>query len=255
MTSVKKFIWIASFPKSGSTWMRFIIAHLLFDVGKDKSVIRAMVPSIHDWRGGLDYSWQGAHPAKIHLACENIPNRMATHSAIYMIRNPLDIVDSAISYFKPDKQGRADLIHQFSVNGSTEPWFSVLGYTSWNNNVDSWINKEHDFPVKVIRYEDLLENPVENVQNVADFLDVSVTKKKVKNIVQETSFEKMKETENQELISGESGVFFDEHKYSKAEFTFMRTGKLGGYRDNLTKDEISKLLDYYGPYMEKYGYL
>jgi hypothetical protein len=234
--------------------MRFIVAHLLFNIGEDKSVISAMVPSIHDWRGKLDYSWQGAHPVKTHLTSGNIPKRMHTHSAIYIIRNPLDVVDSALSYFKPDKKERADLIHQFCVTGSTEPWFSTLGYSSWNNNVDSWTNKEHNFPVKAIRYEDLLENPEENIQSIADFLGVDASQKKIKEIVRETSFDKMKKTEDMELKSGQVGVFFDEHKYSKTEFTFMRSGKSGGYRENLTESEISRLMDYFGPHMEKYGY-
>ncbi len=252
---MKKFIWLASFPKSGSTWLRFITAHLLFDVGEDNPGVRAMVPSFHDWRGDLTYSWQGAHPVKIHLAAEFIPRRTATHSAIYIIRNPLDVVDSAINYFKPSAAARDDIINQFCQYGSTEPWYSTLNYTSWDNNADSWINGKHDFPLLTLRYEDLLEDTQSNVRRIADFLAVDTSAAKIKKVVKETSFKQMKKVEDQELETGVEGVFHDEHKYAKKEFTFMRSGKSGGYRDNLTESEISRLLEYFAPHMEKFGYL
>jgi len=249
------FIWIASFPKSGSTWLRFILAHLLFDPKGDNSVIREMVPNIHDWRGNLKYDWQGAFPVKTHLAQHNLPVRMHSRAAIYIYRNPLDVIDSTLSYMNPKTDPeREDLISQFCMNGAVEPWGKTLAYGSWEENLESWTAGSLGFPVLSLRYEDMLDSTQENIRRIADFLSVDVTDDKIDHVIRETSFDQMKKEEALEISTGASGVFTDERTLKKEEFRFMRSGKGGTYRENLRADEIDRLMERFRPTMETVGY-
>ncbi len=251
-----EFIWVASFPKSGSTWMRYILAHLLFAVDEDKSLVREMVPNIHDWEGRLKYDWHGAYPAKTHLAQHNLPTRMKTRSAIYVIRNPLDMIDSSIAYMNPQSgEAQQAIIDEFCQTGSIEPWCNTLGYESWENNINSWTAESRDHPLLILQYEDLLAEPREYIRRVARFVDANVDDDKVERIYEATTFSSMKAREDREIGEGKKGVFTDERLFDKKDFSFMRSGKSGGYRDRFNQRQIDQLISRFGPTMESLGYL
>lgn len=250
------FIWVASFPKSGSTWLRYILAHLLFDPGERKELIREMVPNMHDWRGNLKHQWQDAYPIKTHLTKHNLPRRMHSHSAVHVYRNPMDIVDSTVSYMRPRNEAeRENIIGQFCKNGTIEPWGRRLGYDSWENNYNSWMQHGDDFPVLNLRYEDMLDDVETAIRAIADHLAVEADDEKIAYVIEETTFARMKKEEDQEVSGERAGVFSDEHIYHKENFRFMRSGKKGGYQENLTDDEIEQLMEKFGPAMEGAGYL
>lgn len=251
-----EFIWVASYPKSGCTWMRFIVTHLLFGDENGVPNVRDAVPDMHDYRGPLEYSWNGAYPVKTHLCPEKLPPRMHTRVAIHLMRHPLDVVDSALAYLKPETETqREDLINAFCNVGSIEPWYKILDYGSWQGNLASWLEKDHDFPILSLKYEDMLENAHENVRKVADFLSVDANEKRVDDIVQATSFSSMRSQEEKQKEKQDAGVFSIEQGFNKPEFRFMRSGKSGTYKDNLSELEIERLTEGFRPAMEIHGYL
>lgn len=252
-----KVTWIASFPKSGSTWLRFIVAQLFFGERDEMPNVRDAIPDIHDYRETPRYSWGGVYPMKTHLPFHNLPPRLLTQSAIYIVRNPLDMVDSALAYLNP--VGEADrkyVIDCFCQYGSVEPWFSLLHYGSWEENVKSWFSGEHlTFPHLFIRYEDMLDNPHDGVRRIANFYDLDTSDTRITEIVEATSFGAMKKAEEKELAMGTGGFFTDEQDFGKESFRFMRSGKAGGYMKNLREEEIALLVARFRPVMEEHGYL
>ncbi len=251
-----EFIWVASFPKSGSTWMRYILAHLLFDVDDEKALVREMVPNIHDWEGPLKYDWKGAYLAKTHLAHHNLPARMKTRAAIYVIRNPLDVVDSSVAYMNPRSDGEQQrIIDEFCSTGSLEPWCTILGYESWESNITSWTGESRDHALLIVQYEDMLKEPHEYIGRIAKFLDVDADDKKIEYVHDATTFSTMKQQEDKEVGSGAKGVFTDERLFDKKNFSFMRSGKSGGYQECFSERQIEQLISRFGPTMESLGYL
>lgn len=236
--------------------MRFIIAHLMVDLGDDKGLVREIVPNIHDWIGGLRYPWNGAHAAKTHLLYEKIPSRrMKTRSAIYVVRNPLDVVDSALSYLSPEsEQEKNRIVESFVTHGSVEPWNETLGYGSWQENVNSWTDNSHAFPVLTLRYEDLLAEPAENIARVAAFLEIDADKEKISYVCKETDFRTMKKTEKSEVTAGKKGVFTDERLFDKKEFSFMRKGSSGVHKDSLSTGQIEDLKTAFGEPFRRFQY-
>ena len=251
-----EFTWIASFPKSGSTWMRYIVSHVLFGEDIDKSLVREMVPNIHDWEGPLKYDWRGSHPAKTHLKYDNLPDRMKSRAAICMVRNPLDIVDSSVAYMSPESQeSSAKIVDEFIKTGTIEPWGQMLGYGAWDENVESWMEQQDRMPVLLQRYEDLLQDPHTGVRQVAEFLECDLTEEKIDRIVSATSFSTMKAREKEEVTEGRAGVFTDERLFDKKEFSFMRSGVTGGYQESFSKSQIDGLIERFHPMMKRMGYI
>ncbi len=251
-----EFIWIASYPKSGCTWLRYIVTHLLFTTEGEVPNPSDAVPDMHDFTGQIKYTWQGAYPVKTHLYVENLPPRMHTRAAVHIIRNPLDVVDSSVAYLRTDTLSeRADLINTYGTHGGIEPWRTMLGYGSWQGNVASWIDTKHDFPVLFFRYEEMLADPHDHVRRLAEFFSTEVSDERVDEIVQLTSFSSLRALEEKEVAESSHGVFSDEQREEKPDFRFMRSGKAGSYVENLSEDEISRLTEYFRPTMEVHGYL
>lgn len=251
-----EFIWIVSFPKSGSTWVRFMAAHLMFGGDGKLPNVSEVIPDIHEYTGPLEHIRQGAYPAKTHFPKYNIPPTMRTRSMIHVIRNPLDVVDSAIAYLKPDtSEDRGEMIEAFCKYGGVEPWRTILNYGSWNEHADSWLGSKHDFPCLCFRYEDMLLDPYEHVRKLADFLSIEVSESRIKEIAENTSFSSMRAIEDEEVETGKSGFFNDEQVVEKPDFRFMRQGKSGTYKENLSEQEIARLTEHFRPAMEAYGYL
>ena len=253
---MNEFIWVASYPKSGNTWLRFIVSNLVFGEAKGSEDILNIVPDLNEWQGALRHFWQGAHFLKTHLMADKLPLRMPSRSAIYVVRNPLDMVVSAMAYLQPtDQVMRADLLSQVVTRGGFDHWLSVE-YGAWVENTESWTDGSLTFPVLTLRYEDMLADPKGHIRKVGDFLGIEVDDQKIEAVAQATSFKSMRKLEKAEIDKGEAGgMFVHERSFKDESFQFMRAGTSGGYRDHLSPEEIETLTNVFRPGMEKHGYL
>lgn len=199
----KKIIWIASYPRSGNTWLRFILSSLFFEF-KDfdnKWNMTKLIPDIHintpeeifgapSVKDKLnDISFCKTH----HSKPTDIKNRLKlqglkTVGYIYIYRHPLDVLISAInfSYYKgiskffldgklrtPSQLYETGNIDQYLINfteNATEIkiWNKMSG--SWLENVYSWcLLQKHYEPSIIINYDNLLENPLKELMVLHDY--------------------------------------------------------------------------------------
>ena len=191
----KKFIsedltGIYSFPKSGNTWVRYFI-NSLFEFGDVSKICPDMyangLPKIHGNLNGESFSFYKAHSKKINSKFHGVP---LTHKAvIYIIRNPLDVFLSYLNYmlriadnssYSIKYNSFEDVIAQddidlffksFCLFGTIDPKFIDAG--SWIENVDYWLFGKHDFPVIVLRYEKMLEDPFNEFSKLGELLNFS----------------------------------------------------------------------------------
>jgi len=251
------FIWIASFPKSGNTWFRFIAAHLLFEPGDDSVVINSMIPDIHAFRGELEYRHDDAFVCKTHWAFDIIPHhRIGFRKAIYIIRHPLDVVASSIRYMTPelDPSTVNEITNEFLQTGTLLNW-DQIGTSSWGFNVKTWYDATDNHDIMFIRYEDAQADPVANVRKVGEFLGVERSDARIEEIARITSFDSMKAAEERELETKDpTGFFTGEAAWKDSNFRFMNSGKIGGYADVIPADAIDALKTKWSEVMEHFGY-
>ena len=246
--------WIASFPKSGNTWLRFIAAHVLFDCGNDSTDVDIAIPDMHYSTGGLERDWDGSYVVKTHYPFSKLPNRFIFKKAAYVVRHPLDVVASSAQYLDPEgiAEQQLELAHQFADLGNLKHWHS-MGFGAWEEHVRSWLDAVDDADVLVLRYEDMLANPEGAIVRFAEHFGVSLSEDRVKKIAKETSFDSMKALEEADIDRG-SGLFNTENKYKQRGFTFLQRGQAGRYRELLTDELVDALLKRFHPMMTELGY-
>jgi len=195
----KKIFWLASYPRSGNTWLRFVLSSLFFDFQdfENKWNMTKIIPDIHMDEPknilaapslNLDNKMKNISLCKTHhTKPTNIKNRfrlqqLKTVGFLYIYRHPLDVLLSAInfSYYKgiekffldrvvrtPSQLYEAGLIDQYLINFMEKEteikiWNSMSG--SWLENVKYWLFLQNLYENSIaINYNKLVEDPIQNL--------------------------------------------------------------------------------------------
>ncbi|MBL4760072.1 MAG: sulfotransferase domain-containing protein [Mariprofundaceae bacterium] len=237
-------VWLVSYPKSGNTWTRFLLANLVYknmQVGFDN--IENLVPDIYQHSNYYLQSFQSKRFLKSH---EYFDPRYK--KVILIVRDPRDV---AVSYYHHlIKFGEwnedaliDDFIDQF-INGCFGP------FGSWGENIGSWIGSQcinHD--MLILRYEDMLENTADAVKKIGDFLEIEVSDSKADVIVTNCSVEAM------QALEREQGANWKPLKNSDEGMMFVRKGKSGEWKAVLTGEQAKAITTSWGVQMKGLGYI
>ena len=213
--------WLASYPKSGNTWMRFMLACYL--TKKPVTSVRvgplnSVIPIIGG--GGKSYRELPEDPAgplivKTHSvpgARALLPYRSATRKVVYLVRNPRDIILS-LTKADPAKQVNAEEVARLFIANRGIPQRSPEHeWGNWPQNVRAWttptVVREHlpDADVLTIRYEDMRADPSGALRQVLDFLDLGrpIVAEYVAQAVESSSLENMHALWEQEETTGQN---------------------------------------------------
>lgn len=253
-----RIVWIASYPKSGNTWARFLVANLLFGRVETSQAVEEMVPDVHRgtevaarWhRGGTIF-------LKTHWAlAEDMPQRAATAGAIYVVRHPLDVLRSHVDYFglRDDPERLGPFIDMFIAEGGVPAWLRRQ-YGTWLSNVAAWAGDGVKLPRLLLRYEDMKADPALVVTRMAEFFALQPHEVDVPGTVENASFERMRSMEEAELSSGAEGFFGTERTHANREgFRFMSSGTVGGWKELLTPAQIDAARARFGVVARQIGY-
>ena len=275
---MKNLVWLASYPKSGNTWLRFFFANFLVDKGQPVPInhlerystgdsvarnYRAVCKSRSfdplDDRAALQlrdsvfraFSENGASINLVKTHCKNkrvesvrlIPAHL-TRAAIYVVRNPLDMLLSYADHYRLEPvQAASDLANpQSTILPSSEVVRQFTG--NWSDHVRSW-TKNPKFPVTVLRYEDMLSDPQAAFEQVIAAVGVPADPDRVARAIAASSFA---EAQRQEDSSG----FIEKAPHSKK---FFRSGKSGEGERLLADDVIASIRSEHRDIMTEFGYL
>lgn len=272
-----KLVWLASYPKSGNTWLRAFLHNYITEPETPYSINRlvdfsasennALFYAEYDRRPASMFSIAEAqtmrpkvhrgltrlHPdlvfVKTHNAClsvHGIPlcTPEVTQGAIYIIRDPRDV---AISYAAYTGQSLDEIIAfmaepQAANRGTDTQIFELLG--SWSLHAGSW-TKQNDPRLLVLRYEDMLAAPADAFGRVIGFLGGPADSARLARAVEFSSFATLSA---QEAAHGYAAN-------APTAGTFFRAGTAGQWRDRLTAAQRARIEADHGPMMEKFGYL
>jgi hypothetical protein len=272
--------WLASYPKSGNTWLRSFLHNLVTDGDTPADINELSTGQIASSRGWLDgvlgfdtaelgadevdrlrpavYRWSlreaqiGYH--KIHDAYtdtadgEPLVSREATRGAIYIVRNPLDVAPSAANHWQVDldasiaRMGRHDMALANSRRGLPDQARQRL--LSWSAHVLSWVDAP-GLRCQVLRYEDMLARPLESFSRAAGFLELPQDRGRIEKAVRFSDFKLLSQ---QEADKG-----FRERPPRAARF--FRQGTSGGWRQALSAAQIQRIIADHGAVMRRFGYL
>jgi hypothetical protein len=162
---------VVSYPKSGSTWVRFVLAAALSGSEMDFDLVREYVPPVGWHRRGPALLPQGGRLVKSHEPYRRLTLGAATR-VIYLVRDGRDV---AVSYFHHQRRiGAAwpeiDAFAAAFLDGQ------VGSYGAWQNHVAGWLAQRDRHPkrVAVVRYEDMLVSPVDTLMEVGERLSLGL---------------------------------------------------------------------------------
>jgi len=235
-------VFIVSFPKSGNTWTRFLIANLLHpEEPANFGNIDRLIPESE----GL---------TKNQLARVPRPRILKSHEyfdprfrkVIYIVRDPRDVVVSQFHFFRKRRRIRDDSsIEQFVtrfVAGET------CDYGSWGDNVASWLVTRQNSPnFLLVRYEDMVAQTSEELTRIASFLGVRATPELIAQAVERSSADRMRKLEGANATASVT-------KNSRQDVPFVRSARAGGWRTVLPEKSVVELETAWAPLMKWLGY-
>jgi aryl sulfotransferase len=270
----RRLTWIASYPKSGNTWVRAFLLHYLAPAGTTVALndvkaipIAASRPLFDQALGcesdlllphevpALRSSWYDrvAHrqPGFFFKVHDQYDPQLHTHAnssfVLYIIRNPWDV---AVSYAAHRGRSVADTIPVLADEtyvasrsaAERKPQLSQF-YGSWSGHVTSWVDQTA-IPVHVTRYEDLLASPCPTFAALLQACGYSIDEARLHTAIKACSFENLRAQED-------SAGF---HEKPDTAAKFFRHGRAGAWRDVLTTDQAAQIAHRHAATIARFGY-
>jgi len=271
-------IWLASYPKSGNTWMRAFLHNLLtnakepvaldklaqFCLGESNAVpysVRANKPinelteeDVVKYRPIVHRDFTRASPDSVFVKTHNylgtwfdqpIHTMEVTAGAIYIVRNPLDVVLSVRHHFSLSLDEAIERMGTIGMGTAFADGHIPEIHSTWSHNVESWTGEPS--PQKlVLRYEDLLGEPQKYFRQTCQFLGLNPPLERLDRAIRFSSFKVLKEQEEQKGF---------EERPKNASANFFREGRAEQWREELTPDQVRKIISDHGEQMKRFGYI
>lgn len=259
----KNIVWIASYPKSGNTWVRFLVCNLVFGLQQSASALNELAPDVHELGTDVELPPTPCF-MKTHFSFSpRLPFAAHTAAAIYVVRHPADVLVSNFHYSRRSgavakdsiKQDFDAYVERYLASRGDPRWLG-LGVGAWADNIGSWILCEQQFPVLALRYEDLLGNCAAGAQQICAFLGINRTEREIQEASAGASFARMKEIEESDIRNRSLGIFYKPYLQESigAGLRFMRSGKPGEGGQALSPQQQQRLATTFGPVMQQLGY-
>jgi len=206
-------VFLVSYPRSGNTWVRFLLANLLSYPGRrpvDFYSIHQIIPDL-EIREHREIIEALSSPRIIKSHASYRPD---FPRVIYLVRDGRDVYVSYYDFLT--KQGLFSGSLADLLAGADD-----LPYGSWHSHVESWLRNNSDASLLLVRYEDLLRNTQRELKRMAEYVSLEVTDQQIDWAVKHSSFKKMRRLEE---TKG--------RPYGKRGHRFVRSGRAGGWMEH-----------------------
>ena len=280
--------WITSYPKSGNTWLRILLSSYYYtkDGFYDESVLknidqfpqkkffnefnydpRVVTDTIKFWIKAQEKINQDkklrffkTHNAFGALNNFDFTNKDNSIGCIYVVRDPRNVITSLKNFYEMNDDQAFKWItnknqYIYDVNKFEKDGYSDFQFiSSWDTNFESWkIQKK--IPIKIIRYEDLLNQTYKVLTEVIAFINQTIiskekiNKNKIKNAIGSTSFSKLKNKEKNEGFSEAPKA-----KGGDKKIPFFNLGPKNNWKIILNDDLKDKLNNIFKKKLEELSY-
>jgi estrone sulfotransferase len=233
---------LLSFPKSGNTWNRFLIANLVYpETPVDFSKINRLTP---DPEALSKREWARKPRPRIIKSHKYFDPRCKR--VIYVVRDPREWQCRGSTSIASEASSRTAFRRRFVarfVAGETRP------YGSWGENVAGWLAERQNRPgFPLLRYEDMLEDTARELNKVASFLEIPPNEERIANAVRRIAADEMRKLQNSQAHRWSST------KDARKDVPFVRSAEAGGWRTGLPQGVVAQLEAAWGYLITYLGY-
>jgi len=230
--------WIASYPRSGSTWMRFIFTGLCYGVDQ-LHLANRYVPSRA--KDVTDQRFTKTHRGK----------PFKNKRVVYLVRHPVDVCASAYNFSLLKNNGHtpSDMVKEFLKYGGTKKW-SRKGFGGWSEHVERWFASNND--MIVVHYEDLCDHPVREMTRISKHIGGTHSPVEVAEATAANAMRTIEENG----IKEKGPVFYKPERKAQYEAgrRFITRATYGRAGEVFTDRQIEKLCDHFGPTLKALKY-
>lgn len=270
-------VWLASYPKSGNTWVRAFLANLV--ANRPAPLPLAELPRYCDDEARPEYytalagrpscelditqlcelrprvhaQIAAAKPGTTFVKTHNMSGSFDGHplhnpdvsaGAIYVVRNPLDVAVSMTHHFGLSADQAIERLANPDVATLNDALFVSQYLSSWSRHVASWADIAGS-RILVLRYEDISEKPGKWFAKVARLVGLDQDRARIERAVRYATFQSLAQQEQRD------GFVEASNKTTR----FFRVGRINQWRDKLSRDQIARVVHDQREQMARFRYV
>ena len=237
--------FIVSYPRSGNTWTRFLIANLVHpDEPATFANIERLVPDSEAQSSRYFKSLPRPRLIKSHQYFDPRYKKV-----IYIVRDPRDVALSYYDFQRKYRQIEDGYPLSQYVDDFVGGRLSSVDWGTWGENVGSWVSaRQKHAGFLLLRYEDMVADTERELAKIARFMSIAPDHDALAKAINLSSADRMRsleQTQGSEWVST---------KNKRSDIPFIRTASSGGWRTLLPANAIAAIESMWGPLMSMLGY-
>ena len=282
-------IWLASYPKSGNTLVRALLSSYFFskdgifnfklikyikqfpnaglfenlgiDIENDKEVVKNYIKVQESINQKNSIQFLKTHSYLFNIDNNPFTDLNNTLGAIYIVRDPRNVVTSNAHHYNISIEESllrmtSSVHYGGDIKSKHEADRAKVYLGSWSSNFNSWKSFEPVGKYLLIKYEELISNREETLLKILKYIhklkkiNFVPDNKKLKNVLESTTFEKMKSEEEKEGFSESRTNLMTNEK-----IPFFNLGPKNKWQNILEPKIIKKIENSFSVEMKELGYL
>lgn len=237
--------FVVSYPRSGNTWTRFLIANLLHpDMNVSFTNIEQLIP---DTSSQSNRALKGTPRPRIIKTHQYFDHRYP--KLIYIVRDPRDVALSYYDFQRKYMQIPDDYPLDRYVDDFVTGKLISADWGTWCENVASWIyTRGQRDSFLLLRYEDIMSDTARELARIASFLNVPADAQRIQQAIERSSADRMRQLEKLEEDKWVAT------KNRRKDIPFVRVAKSGGWKASLPESCVHQIESAWGDLMTTLGY-